>query len=90
MIILAAALRVLRRLPNAVRREAAAERRRREMGRYLDAELRSSTWVCELHLDAWRRPDGTFRRVVGSGVATMVMPLSEWDAEDFHGWEEPS
>lgn len=77
-----AVVSVLRRVPRLVAREAAEERRQRDLLRYQGAETDSATWICPLHSDAWRRPDGTLRRLVGG----IVLPLSEEDAEDFHGY----
>lgn len=85
MATLRAAIRILRDVPRQVREARAAELRRDSLLRYLDDEEQQATWTCQLHRDAWRRPDGSFRWLVGS----QVLPLAEWDAEDFHGYEAP-
>jgi hypothetical protein len=53
--------------------------------RFIDELTADATWVCELHGDAWRRPDGRFVRVM-PGSWPLFMAMSRMDAEDFHGY----
>ena len=73
---------VLHRIPRLLRFELAERQRHDGLLRYLGAETATATWICALHGDAWRRADGTMRRLVGGSV----LPLSVADAEDLHGY----
>lgn len=83
MMLIRSLIAVLRRIPRLIADELEEREFRAALERRWRESLAEATWQCQLHGgDVWRGPDGRFRKVTG----TFIAPITEWQAEDFHGY----